>query len=202
MARSKRSTKGSAKETIASTSGNGDAVSAADLLAKAEAILTDTGDAGLAVKFAERAAANSQELSQEEQIKLSELLGLCALENEDDDKAKAVSRRFAAGLQSIRDQKLIDLFDHAVLSVLRSALRSFALIPCATRRLTRRSACQLQKRRRDSVKQARFINTFRATWQGEGLECTREGKPRSNYSGPRGNDRALSDRSLVCTCAT
>lgn len=93
MARSKRNTKGSTKEAAASTSGNGANVSAADLLAKAEAILTDTGDTSLAVKFAERAAAVSQDLSQEDQIKLAELLGLCALENGDDDKAKAVSDR-------------------------------------------------------------------------------------------------------------
>jgi hypothetical protein len=133
MARSKRSTKGSVKESIASTSSNGDAVSAADLLAKAEAILTDTGDAGLAVKFAERAAANSQELSQEEQIKLSELLGLCALENEDDEKAKAVSRRFAAAMQYAQDHELMDCNNHAVLPIMRTALCAFALVSGAAR---------------------------------------------------------------------
>ena len=102
MGRSERNTnaKGSSKEAVASTSANGSTISPADLLAKAEAILTDTGDASLAVKFAERAASNSQELSQEDQIKLSELLGLCALENGDDEKAKAVSALAATGVYS------------------------------------------------------------------------------------------------------
>lgn len=92
MARSKRNTKGHAKDAEASTSGNSGNINATDLLAKAEAILTDTGDTSLAVKFAERAAALSKDLSQDDQIKLSELLGLCALENGDDEKAKAVRK--------------------------------------------------------------------------------------------------------------
>lgn len=94
MARSKRSTnaKGGTKEAIASTSSKDAQASASELLAKAEAILTDTGDAALAVKFAERAATSSDGLSQEDQIKLAEMLGLCALEMGEDDKAKAVGR--------------------------------------------------------------------------------------------------------------
>lgn len=95
MARTKnngRSAKGSAKDGIASTSAKQAVATPADLLAKAESILSDTGDAALAVKFAERAAANSHELSKEDQIKLTEMLGLCALEMGEDDKAKAVRR--------------------------------------------------------------------------------------------------------------
>lgn len=91
MARSKRNA-ATFKTSAASSSSNEAKATPADLLAKAESILSDTGDAGLAVKFAERAATNSSELSKEEQIKLQEMLGLCALEMGEDDKAKAVRR--------------------------------------------------------------------------------------------------------------
>lgn len=91
MARSKRNAP-TFKTPAASSSSNEAKATPADLLAKAESILSDTGDAGLAVKFAERAATNSSELSKEEQIKLQEMLGLCALEMGEDDKAKAVRR--------------------------------------------------------------------------------------------------------------
>lgn len=108
MGRSKRSTldKNVSKSSAASGSVKGAQKEhdPAALLKKAEAILSDGNEPELAMKFAQKAAVNSQQLSQGDQTKLHEIMGICLLESGEDDKAKRVS--FVISCAGVIDQAI------------------------------------------------------------------------------------------------
>lgn len=75
---------------------------ASDLLDKAESILTESGEAELAGRFAQRAMelATATPEAEQEVMRANEVLAMCALEIGEEAEAKRVSGTVAANLSS------------------------------------------------------------------------------------------------------
>jgi hypothetical protein len=84
------SSSATAADPPAKSNGSGSTYSATELLDKAEAILDESGEVELAAKFAERARA--QCATDEERARCSEVMGMCCLENGEEEQAKQVRR--------------------------------------------------------------------------------------------------------------
>ena len=82
------SSSATATDPPAKSNGSGSTYSATELLDKAEAILDESGEVELAAKFAERARALCA--TGEERARCSEVMGMCCLENGDEEQAKRV----------------------------------------------------------------------------------------------------------------
>lgn len=87
-AASSSSSSATAADPPAESNGSGSTYTATELLDKAEAILDESGEVELAAKFAERARA--QCATDEERARCSEVMGMCCLENGEEEQAKQV----------------------------------------------------------------------------------------------------------------